>query len=347
LRVDLHNHTEESSAVVRHWVAQLAGASECYVRAKDSLFQATRVRGLDAIAITNHDAIGDALALAERHPESVIVGCEYSVAGGDGYLLHVVVLDVTPALHATLDRVRAWGLAPFCREVKAAGRPYFLAHVAWGTFHERPMTPVVVEEWLQHFELIETLNSTRTRENDLAAKLARYYGKTGVGGSDGHELGSIGRAWTEAPAARTPREFLAAMLARDVVAGGEGGGVEHFGRTIRGIALGFYASEWDRVRDAGGLVAYAGRATAGDWVRHGCELAFAPALPLFAHVGSLRQVEALERDVARLEAEFTAHLRARAIRRALDEPDATVAEREALLARELARIADAFGTDAP
>lgn len=343
-RYDLHNHTEESDAVVQHWVAKLFDARECYIKARDTLFQATRVRGLDGLAITNHDRIGDALRAAERYPEQVIVGCEYSVPEGDGYLLHVVVLDVEPGLHERLDKVRKWGLERFAREVQRADRPYFLAHVAWGTFHDKPMTPPVVEGWLRHFRMVETLNSTRTTENVLADKLARYYGLAGIGGSDGHELHSIGRAWTEAPAATCKASFIEEMRHCRVRPGGEGGGVAHFRRTVKSIAAGFYLAEWDRVRAAGGPGAYLRSADPLSLARNAFELAAIPSLPLLAHMGSVRQVQTLEDDVERLTVEFVDYLRERAYREAL-EADASDDERRRLLAEGLARIATAFGPE--
>ncbi len=328
--------------MVQHWLAALADARECYVKARDSLFQATRVRGLDGLAITNHDRIGDALRIAEYYPEQVIVGCEYSVAGGTGYLLHIVVLDVPGALHEELDRVRHWGLAPFVRAVKRSGRGYYLAHVAWGLFHEKLMTPEAVHGWLAHFSTIEVLNSTRTRENELAAKLARYYGLVGVGGSDGHELSSIGRAYTEAPEANSKQAFLEAFKAGEVRPGGDGGGVAHFRRTIQSITAGFYLSEWDHIRSAESLGSYLGQARPLALLRNVLEVAILPHLFYLPHITSIRQVDVLEADVDRLEREYRHFLKQRVFEQALNSPDLSPTERAEVLQAELSRIHQAF-----
>ena len=305
------------------------------------------MRGLDGLAITNHNRIGDALRIAERYPEEVIVGCEYSVGGGPGYLLHVVVLDVSGALHEQLDQVRHWGLEPFVQAVQQAERGYYLAHVAWGLFHDKPMTPEVVHGWLKHFTTIEVLNSTRTRENDLARKLARYYGLIGVGGSDGHELASIGRAWTEAPDATSKQQFLAAFKAGKVQPGGEGGGVAHFSRSIQSITTGFYLSEWDRIRSADSLAGYLRQAGPLMLARHLLELLMVPHLSYLPHISSIRQVDQLEADVDRLEREYLLFLKQRAIQRSLDPQAGQSAERVVTLKAELARIYEAFREPAP
>ncbi|MGH2976549.1 MAG: PHP-associated domain-containing protein [Solirubrobacterales bacterium] len=56
-----------------------------------------------------------------------------------------------------------------------------------------------------------------------AAIYIETHGGTGIGGSDDHAGGDIGRTFTEATAAATPEEFLQQMMEGRVAAGGEQG----------------------------------------------------------------------------------------------------------------------------
>ncbi|MBI4617480.1 MAG: PHP domain-containing protein [Planctomycetes bacterium] len=341
LRFDLHNHTRESDEPPDHWFPRWMGSQECHIRPHDSYYQATRVRGLDGMAITNHNSVEDALRMQALHPETVIAGCEYTVGGGEGYTIHVVVLDLDGPLHERFSRTRHQGLGPFMREVREADRPAFLAHVAWDYLCTKELTPAVVESWLAPFDLIETRNSTRMLENTFAAKLARYYGKVGVGGSDGHNLDQIGRAWTESPTARTKREFLDDLKAGRVRAGGEYGSVRRFEATIRDLIRGFYRKEIEKVRSAESLGEYLARARLQDLLRNAVEIFILPHLLWLPRTGSIRHMREMQQTAIRLEREFLDYLLARETDRIL-RSDATPAARREEWSRAVRRIHEAF-----
>ncbi len=342
MRFDLHNHTLESNEPPDHWFPRFMGTHECFIRPEDSYYQITRARGLDGLAITNHNSVDDALRMQDLHPETVIAGCEYTVTGGEGYNLHVVVLDVDRALHERLDVVRHQGLARFTGTARDAGRPFFLAHVAWDYLCTRQLTPPVVEGWLRHFNLIETLNSTRMLENTFAVKVARYYGKVGVGGSDGHNVDQLGRAWTESRGARTKREFLDDLRAGRVEAGGEHGSVLRFETTIKDLIRNFYRKEIDKIRRADTIGDYILKASISDLVRNLIELYILPHLIWLPRASSIRHMREMQETAITLEREFVDYLMAKETRRLVEEggpPDALATAWGAAVKR----IFDAFG----
>ncbi|MDP7035958.1 MAG: PHP-associated domain-containing protein [Planctomycetota bacterium] len=342
-RFDLHNHTRESNNPPEHWIARLAGSRECYLKPQDSHYHATRVRGLDGLAITNHDSIDDAMAMQDRHPESVIAGCEYTVNAGEGYQIHVVVLDINRTIHRELDRARHLGLEQFVPIVREAGHPYFLAHVAWSFFSEKPLTPETVERWILQFDCLETRNSTRMLENVFATRLARYYGKYEVGGSDGHELTSIGRAWTESPTANSKEEFLEDLKAGRVRPGGEHGSVARFRKTILRLAAGHYRDQIEEALDSQKRGAFLQEQGLGSLLRIVGSLYFLPNLWLSSHIGAVRHQSEMQVDTLRLTREFRDYLRSRETERILSDPSRSKKEQRDLWEDQMTRIERAFG----
>jgi len=112
MRIDLHVHTRESSAAPEYWLGELIGIHECYTPAESALAEALR-KGLDGVAITNHDSADDALRLARARPARVIPGCEYTVYAGRDRYVHVVALGIDRARHERLMQERSRGVARF------------------------------------------------------------------------------------------------------------------------------------------------------------------------------------------------------------------------------------------
>src|SRR6266850_1432685 len=76
LRADMHVHTCHSRYNDN---IPLLGARDCYSR-PEAVYAVAKARGMDLVAITDHDTIDGALALAERMPDArdIIVGEEVS-----------------------------------------------------------------------------------------------------------------------------------------------------------------------------------------------------------------------------------------------------------------------------
>ena len=105
LRADMHVHTCFS----RHNDnIPLLGARDCYSR-PEAVYAAAKARGMDLVAITDHDTIDGALALVERMPDArdIIVGEEVSCWFPDaGVQVHLGVYGMTPTLHDELQPLR-------------------------------------------------------------------------------------------------------------------------------------------------------------------------------------------------------------------------------------------------
>ena len=84
LRADLHVHTCYSRG---NATLAFLGARDCYSR-PEAVYAVAKARGMDLVAITDHDTIDGALALLERMPgaRDIIVGEAVSCWLPDGGL---------------------------------------------------------------------------------------------------------------------------------------------------------------------------------------------------------------------------------------------------------------------
>jgi histidinol phosphatase-like PHP family hydrolase len=73
-KLDLHVHSKHSDHP-SEWFLQRIGASESYTE-PDHIFQTALARGMDLVAITDHNTIAGALTLRARYPKQVLVGVE-------------------------------------------------------------------------------------------------------------------------------------------------------------------------------------------------------------------------------------------------------------------------------
>ena len=103
LRADLHVHTLHST---RSGNMRFLGARDCYSRPLD-VYHRAKSRGMDLVAITDHDSIDGALELAATadDPSEVIVGEEVSCCY-KGIEVHLGVYGMTEALHRDVQPLR-------------------------------------------------------------------------------------------------------------------------------------------------------------------------------------------------------------------------------------------------
>lgn len=210
MTVDLHLHS--------------AGSWDCL---SDPLAVLERAldRGLDRIAITDHNRIGVAMAMAERFPDRIIPGEEVKTAEGIdvvGLYLSEEIPKGTPA-HETIERIRAQGGIPYLPH------PYAVGKGGGGKYAEE-LAPLV--------DVIEVFNARLHpgRLNAPAEALARRHGRLRGAGSDAHTLGELGGARVVLPAHPNRPEALLRALARG----------EPSGRTASNLV--HLASTWAKVR---------------------------------------------------------------------------------------------------
>ena len=105
MRADLHVHTHHSTV---NRTLPFLRSRDCYSRPFD-VYLTAKSRGMDLVAITDHDSIDGALELLEQLPDArdVIVGEEVSCWFPDTSIeVHLGVYGMTEALHRDVQPLR-------------------------------------------------------------------------------------------------------------------------------------------------------------------------------------------------------------------------------------------------
>jgi dephospho-CoA kinase len=210
LRLDLHLHT---------W------ASRDCLSDPERVLEAARSRGVERLAVTDHDRLTLAIKLSKRYPDQVIPGEEVRTAEGIdviGLYLHEEIPRGTPA-REVVARVRAQG------GVVYLPHPYAPGKGGGGRLAEE-LAPLV--------DVVEVFNARLHpgRLNKPALTLANRYGKLRGAGSDAHTTGEVGGAYVEVPRHPNKPEAFLHALAQGTVQGET---------TWRAVHL---ASTWAKVR---------------------------------------------------------------------------------------------------
>jgi predicted metal-dependent phosphoesterase TrpH len=242
MKLDAHVHTMHSGRT-SIWPLD-AVVNESYTD-PEAAYARAKARGMDLVAITDHNGIDGALLLAYR--PDVIVGCEVSMAfPGTRVEAHLGVLDITPAQFVEIEARRhdpAY-LLPYLRSQRiftTLNHPASQVNGRMSLAHLAAVLP-----WV---DAIEGLNGTRLRsQNRLARHLAAAEGKGVVGGSDSHTLRGIGRTYTVVDGARTREEFLIGLRAGRGRAEGADGSYFTMASDIVPFAGGFYRTRARRIR---------------------------------------------------------------------------------------------------
>ena len=186
MRIDFHMHTR--------------GSHDCLTD-PEAVLAAARQRGIDRIAITDHNEIDEALELARCYPDNVIPGEEVKTAEGVdviGLYLTERIPKGTPALE-TAARIREQGGLVYLPHPFAKGKGGGGA---------------LVDTLVPHLHIIEVHNG-RLRPpalNTRAVQIAETSGLLRSAGSDAHTLGEVGRSFVELPQhANEPGALLEAL----------------------------------------------------------------------------------------------------------------------------------------
>jgi hypothetical protein len=169
--VELHCHT--------HW-------SKDSLASPQALLRVCRRRGIDRLAVTDHNTLRGALEAAELSPERFIVGEEILTTEGE-LLGYFMTEEIPPRLspQETIDRLRRQGA------VISVSHPYDYARL--GAWREEVLRPL-----LPQLDALETFNARTysSEPNARAATLARQAGLPGLAGSDAHAPFEVGRGLT-------------------------------------------------------------------------------------------------------------------------------------------------------
>ncbi len=171
------------------------------------LLEMCRARGIDRLAVTDHNTIQGALEAQALDPERVIVGEEILTTQGE--LLAYFVTEEVPAgltPKETIARLRAQGA------VISVSHPFdYTRKGAWRMEDLEAILPLV--------DALEVFNarSWRAAANRRAAEVARRAGLPGTAGSDAHAYAEVGRVRMRLPAFSDPASFLRVLSAGEVL----------------------------------------------------------------------------------------------------------------------------------
>jgi len=297
MRADLHVHTLHST---RSGNMRFLRSRDCYSRPID-VYRRAKSRGMNLVAITDHDSIDGALELAAgvESPADVIIGEEVSCRHGD-IQVHLGVYGMTEALHREIQPLRGNAL-DLIACLRAAGVFFSLNHLLHFYRGQTPLADYLrlLDEvpalearngaMLQaHNLLIEAIVARRTAGNETTL--------SAIGGSDAHTLRRVGRTWTEAPGGN--REEFLDSLKRGL---GRPGGDHGTASTVAGDTYGVIRSY------LGSLIGVGPRDHAG-WHRAGCVAFGGVSLPfqfipmVIAVTGKRREANTVRTVTAELNA---------------------------------------------
>jgi predicted metal-dependent phosphoesterase TrpH len=198
VRIDLHLHSRYSHDGQSTLEELIERCAEC---------------GLDRIALTDHNTVEGAIALAEIAPDLAIVGEEAKTREGEVIGLFIT-RRIPPYMRAedVMDMIHEMGGLTYVPHPLDRHRSNFSA--------ER------IAELADRIDIIETYNAwCEPAENQAAARLARELQKVSATGSDAHAASELGRSWMEIEDYATPQDFLEKLRnARHVITASSGTG---------------------------------------------------------------------------------------------------------------------------
>jgi predicted metal-dependent phosphoesterase TrpH len=300
LRADLHVHTCHSRV---SGTMSFLGSRDCYSKPAD-VYRVAKARGMDLVAITDHDSIDGALELLDARPDAadVIVGEEVSCRLPDGDIdVHLGVYGMTESLHRELQPLRP-NVFDVTARLREAGLFFSLNHLLH--FYRGQIAFDRYLQMLDEVPAVEVRNgSMLAAHNALIERIvaqriapAPMFRLAVVAGSDAHTLRRVGSTWTMAPG-RTREEFLDSL--RQGL--GRPGGLHGTNLTVAGDTYGVIA------RYVASLAGYGPR-DLPPWRRAAC-LAFAGvSLPFqfvpftVATIGKARERREVGRAIAHVAA---------------------------------------------
>lgn len=230
MRCDLHVHTDRSGMCTVPLARRFC--QESYNDPME-VYWGLKQRGMDLVTVTDHDSI-DAVECLRHYPDFFLseeVTC--TLPSGTG--VHVGVYDITERDHTEIQRRRA-DVPSLAGYLWQRGLLFAVNHVFSALTGRR--TDADFALFQDFFPALETLNGQLLAAcNREAETLSTRWRKIPLGGSDSHTLAELGRAFTEAPGARTKHEFLAIVKAGRARARGRSGGYWQLTRAIWRIAL--------------------------------------------------------------------------------------------------------------
>ncbi|MBN1483178.1 MAG: PHP domain-containing protein [Chloroflexia bacterium] len=189
LRADLHMHTDASGDSLLSPIR---------------LLRACQKRGLDCVAVTDHNRLDGARAVAALAPPDLMVILGEEVMTAQGELLGLFLQHEIPPGGDPLE---------VARQIRSQGGLVGAPHPCDVTRHQLLPEALNALHRTGLLDFIEGRNgrATRNRYNQRAEELGRRLGLPLTAGSDAHSAGEVGRCYTWMPPFDGPRSFLEAL----------------------------------------------------------------------------------------------------------------------------------------
>ncbi len=187
LRIDLHVHSHHSPDSLLN---------------PEELARACSERGLDGVAVTDHDRLQGALEIRDALPHLVIIPGE-EIRSREGEITGLFLREeIPPGLSAEETMM----------EIRKQGGLVCVPH----PFDYIKLHRLKARRLLELRELIDCLEAVNGKPrwwgaNGKALSFAYRHGFPVTAGSDAHRAGEVGRAWVEMEAFDGPAGFLAGL----------------------------------------------------------------------------------------------------------------------------------------
>ncbi|MBV9464186.1 MAG: PHP domain-containing protein, partial [Verrucomicrobiae bacterium] len=165
-KADLHVHSRYSDKP-SEWILRRVGAPECFTE-PEKIYEVAKARGMEFVTITDHNAIGGAVELQQKHPEDTFLGQEITAhCPENGCKLHILAWGFSEEQHKEISRLRRnlYELVPYLKE---QGILHSLAHPLYSN-NAPKLTPEIYEKCVLLFKHFEALNGMHDAQGSLAS----------------------------------------------------------------------------------------------------------------------------------------------------------------------------------
>lgn len=206
LKTDLHLHSHRSP--------------DCNMK-PETIVRTCQRRGINCIALTDHNTFSGVRDLQRIAPFKVIAGEEIKTTHGE--IIGLFLRD---------EIARGKSPGATAEEIKAQGGVVYIPH-PFDRVRKSAMGRDVLLEIVHLVDVIETRNSriTFVADQTAAEQFAADYGKLRGGGSDAHISWELGHSYVEMSEFEGPEQFLSA-LAKGTVHGKLSSPAVHLASTI-------------------------------------------------------------------------------------------------------------------
>ncbi len=193
VHVDLHMHTDHSP--------------DCATPV-DTLLATAKARGLDAVAVTDHNVISGALEAHARASGIKVIVAEEIKTAGQGEVIGLFLEELIP---------RGLTLRETIREIRRQGGLVYVPH-PFDRLHTVPGYTHLLDE-VEEIDAIEVFNPrvAISAWNEEAARFAAKYRIAAGAGSDSHVAQGLGSVKIRMRDFDGPEEFLASLREADIV----------------------------------------------------------------------------------------------------------------------------------